>query len=194
MNEIVRISKENFVVTEWSGGSTTQLFIFPEGSDLAKRDFIWRISSATFTSTTSRFSDFSAYQRYLLPLKGELYLKHCDKYDTTLKPYDVEYFMGSWITDSTNSLDCRDFNLIVRKDVHCNLVVAKNPCFYIPKRNGTLCLFSLDEFELSVYCDKVESVKVLKEELFIIQEKEVLNKLHINSMKSPVIICEIGEV
>ncbi len=194
MNDFIRISKENFIVSEWSGGSTTQLAIFPEDSCLANRDFIWRISSATFTSTSSRFSDFSDYRRYILPLRGEIYLKHHYKYNTLLKPYDVEYFFGSWTTDSRNSLDCRDFNLIVKKGVNCNLVVVKNTSTYVPKRSGTLCLFSLNEFDIDIFTDKVETFKILKEELFIIKEKEILNKISINLMKSPVIICEIGVI
>lgn len=41
-------TKEDFIVTSWSGGETTQLAIYPEHASLSKRDFLWRISSATF--------------------------------------------------------------------------------------------------------------------------------------------------
>ncbi len=192
MDDIVIIRKADFVLNHWSGGATTQVAISPKDASLANRDFTWRISSATFTDTSSRFSDFSGYQRCLLPLKGDIYLKHQGKYDTTLKPYDVEYFLGSWTTDSTNSLGCRDFNLIVKEGIDCNLVVAKEQTSYIPKRCGTLCLFSLEAFELDVFYDEVKTLKVEKEALIIIKEQDILNKLHITTLQAPVIICEIG--
>ena len=57
------VKPEDFVVTQWSGGLTTQFAIYPEESTLAKRDFDWRVSSASFTTSSSQFSDFSGYQR-----------------------------------------------------------------------------------------------------------------------------------
>ena len=46
--DIKIISKSDFIVNNWSGGKTTELFIYPKGASLSKRDFICRISSATF--------------------------------------------------------------------------------------------------------------------------------------------------
>ena len=54
------VKPEDFVVTEWSGGNTTQFFIYPEGSSLAKRDFEWRVSSASFTGSSPSLVIFQA--------------------------------------------------------------------------------------------------------------------------------------
>ena len=88
------LGPENFVETQWSGGKTRQLIIYPENSNLSKRDFEFRISSASFTGEESDFSDFTGYQRYILPLKGDLYLDHKGLYQRQLAPYEVEYFDG----------------------------------------------------------------------------------------------------
>ena len=40
------LTREDFVSTSWSGGTTTQLAIAPEGAVYAERDFLWRLSSA----------------------------------------------------------------------------------------------------------------------------------------------------
>lgn len=40
------LTKEDYVTTTWSGGTTTQLAIAPEGAVYADRDFLWRLSSA----------------------------------------------------------------------------------------------------------------------------------------------------
>ncbi|HHZ00904.1 MAG TPA: HutD family protein, partial [Tissierellia bacterium] len=90
------IDKEDFIVTKWTGGETAQLFIYPEDAVFSEKKFLWRVSSATFTSTESRFSDFTGYQRYILPLKGKLSLYHEGLYNRELDKYEVEYFDGSW--------------------------------------------------------------------------------------------------
>lgn len=69
-----RIRQSDFKTTQWSGGTTTELFIEPPGADFKERSFLYRISSATFTDTESDFSDFTGYQRFILPLAGGLRL------------------------------------------------------------------------------------------------------------------------
>ena len=36
------LTKSDYVTTRWSGGTTTQLAIAPEGAVYADRDFLWR--------------------------------------------------------------------------------------------------------------------------------------------------------
>ena len=38
--------EDDFAVTPWSGGTTTQFLIFPREADYARRNFLWRVSSA----------------------------------------------------------------------------------------------------------------------------------------------------
>lgn len=118
------IKKENFKVTDWSGGQTTELYIYPEGDDFHDRNFDFRISSASFTSTSSNFSDFSGYERFILPLKGFIKLEHQGLYSRNLKPFDVEYFNGRWKTYSENSLDTIDFNFIVKSGLDASMEIV----------------------------------------------------------------------
>lgn len=43
---MLRMTQDDYAVSRWSGGTTTQLAIFPPGASYADRDFLWRVSSA----------------------------------------------------------------------------------------------------------------------------------------------------
>lgn len=144
------IDKEVFTTTKWAGGETTQLAIFPEDAIFSNKDFLWRISSATFTSTDSKFSDFTGYQRYILPLEGRLALNHEGLYHRELDKYEVEYFDGSWTTFSENSLDCRDYNFIVRNGNLAKLQILKRGDRYLLKESMQVTIFSMDDFVISL--------------------------------------------
>ena len=42
-----KLRPADYIVSVWSGGTTTQIAIAPEGARYAERDFLWRVSSAT---------------------------------------------------------------------------------------------------------------------------------------------------
>lgn len=189
--DIKIISKSDFIVNNWSGGKTTELFIYPKGASLSKRDFICRISSATFSSTSSVFSDFSTYSRYLLALNGSLSVSHDNIYDRDLSAYEVEYFSGSWSTSSTNTLDCRDFNFIVKDGYESNLKILDKDKEYIPKRNGKLILFSTSSYTLKTFSRIKKDVDIGSENIVLLSEENVFYKLSIDNNNSPVIVCEI---
>lgn len=182
------VSKEDFITTKWAGGETTQLAIYPENSVFTERDFLWRISSATFTTTESTFSDFTGYQRYILPLKGELSIYHKGLYDRHLKPYEVEYFDGAWATRSTNSPDCRDFNFIVKSGSLARLQVLLKGEEYFVRESAIAAFFSMDDFEIEHICfgDKISlggfSLYVL--------ETDSEEQIRIFNARSPVIVAE----
>ena len=144
------IAREDFKTTKWAGGETTQLAIYPEDADFADRDFLWRISSATFTGTESTFSDFSGYQRYLLPIEGQLSVSHKGLYSRDLKKYEVEYFDGGWETSSTNSPDCRDYNFIVKSGNPAKLQIIGEGEKYIIKPSTMVTLFSTGNFVVDI--------------------------------------------
>lgn len=106
------IRKEDFKATSWSGGETTELYIYPQDSSLADRNFIFRISSATCPEEESVFSDFSGYNRYITSLNNNLHLKNKGQ-DYNLSPYEIFYFDGEDETASKSAV--RDFNLIIKK-------------------------------------------------------------------------------
>ena len=108
-----KLTPADYLTTAWSGGTTTQLAIFPETARYADRDFLWRISSATVDLEVSDFTPLPDYDRHIATLEGEITLTHNGGAPLTLVPGQVHSFSGG---DETHCLDrCRDFNLMLRK-------------------------------------------------------------------------------
>jgi environmental stress-induced protein Ves len=101
---------EHFQAKAWANGTTTELVKFPFDSDFLKRDFIFRISTATVEAEESTFSDFSGLTRILMVLEGSITLIHEGRYQKQLKSYDQDTFDGSWSTRSIGKV--RDFNVM----------------------------------------------------------------------------------
>lgn len=147
------IKKEDFKVSKWSGGETTELYILPEGANFKERDFDFRISSASFTSTSSNFSDFNGYQRFILPLEGFIKLEHKGLYNRNLKPYEVEYFDGRWETYSENSLDTIDYNFIVKNASDATMEIVDKEG-RVKSDGYTLYVYSKEDFNVEENGDK----------------------------------------
>lgn len=104
------ITSEMCATTNWSGGTTTELFIFPENSEYKKRDFEFRISNATVEIETSSFTPLEGVFRTLMVLDGEMSLNHEGHHSKTLKKFDTDEFQGGWKTSSKGT--CVDYNLM----------------------------------------------------------------------------------
>ena len=61
-------NSSDFSTSYWSGGTTTQLFISPEGASYADRRFDFRISTALVELEESKFTLLPGVKRYLTPL------------------------------------------------------------------------------------------------------------------------------
>ena len=61
---------EEYTVSQWAGGATTQLYIYPEHADYSRRDFIFRLSSATVECERSEFTSLPEVDRILMVLRG----------------------------------------------------------------------------------------------------------------------------
>lgn len=116
-SELIHLKPADYVVSSWSGGTTTQIGIAPETAVYADRDFLWRLSSATVELQHSDFTALPDYYRYIATLNGEIDVIHNDGQPIHLAPYQVHEFDGGWKTCSIGQ--CRDFNLMMRKGA-CN--------------------------------------------------------------------------
>lgn len=105
----------------WSGGKTTEIFIYPETAEYGKRNFDCRISTATVEVETSTFTPLPGIQRHLLILEGEMRLKHDDDPWMTLKPYINHSFGGGQHTVSEGKV--RDFNVMVSESAEAEIQV-----------------------------------------------------------------------
>ena len=115
--------QDDFNVSKWAGGTTTQLAIYPEDSSYAERDFIWRLSSATCDLPESDFTNLPDYNRVLAVLHGEIVLSHNGERSIKLEPLEYDYFDGGQKTKSYGK--CTDYNLMTRKDHRGRLEVIE---------------------------------------------------------------------
>ena len=112
---IDKILPQQQQTTHWSGGTTTQLCIWPPEADYQKRDFVWRISSALVEQEQSVFTSLPQYHRILIPLNGALMLQHNESAPFMLERMHVHCFDGAWRTSSKGRI--RDFNVMMRKGI-----------------------------------------------------------------------------
>lgn len=113
--KISTIKEETYKISTWSGGKTKELYIYPKESSYAKRDFIFRISSATIDEEESKFTTLEGINRFITTLNNEIMLKHSGVEKIYLKPYEVYKFSGSISTESKGRAE--DFNLMVKEGI-----------------------------------------------------------------------------
>lgn len=109
-----KIVEEEYRMSNWSGGTTTQLLIWPPQSDYSKRDFLFRISSATVELEESTFTELPGIHRFLTVLDGslELLVRHDDEEEVIkISSNDIYEFEGEWEVKSKGCV--RDFNLML---------------------------------------------------------------------------------
>ena len=108
----VIVEAEKQKLFHWSGGTTKELFIYPEDCLYGDRDFEWRISTAKVLLESSTFTKLPDYMRRIMVLEGKVKLDHEEQHKVILSPYDQDYFDGEWTTRSTGC--CTDFNLMLQ--------------------------------------------------------------------------------
>ena len=111
--------------TQWAGGTTRQIYISPDDATLPERNFDLRISSATINLTESRFSDFSGFTRYIMPLEGEIELHFADR-TVRLEHGKLYRFSGSEEVTSTNTQGAVDFNIIVANGIETDIRIINS--------------------------------------------------------------------
>ena len=111
MTNINLLRANDFQVSDWSGGKTKQLYLSPPTGHYGKREFDYRLSTATVELAESQFSDLSGFHRILMSLDHTLHLHNASRQEeTVLAPFTPYFFEGS---DSITSRGtCTDFNLI----------------------------------------------------------------------------------
>ena len=106
------IKKHELQSSPWTGGTTTELFIFPKSASYKQMDFDFRMSTATIEVDHSIFTSLKGVQRTLMVLAGTLELIHKNQNAIVLNPFQKDTFMGDWETMSRGR--AVDFNLMVR--------------------------------------------------------------------------------
>lgn len=172
------IPKAEQQTSNWSGGTTTQLYIYPHGSSYVNRDFMFRLSSAEVEIPESTFTKLPGVSRKIMVIDGELKLEHEEQHTIFLKKFETDSFSGDWNTKSFGI--ATDFNLMTTGNVKGSLqgkIIQENDsvsqlifdkenfvCFYLVKGiveitfGETACkLFSND---LSIFCKEDIAEKI----------------------------------
>ncbi len=173
---------QNTSTTNWSGGTTSQLFIFPKYSVFAERNFVFRISTATIDAEESTFTPLPNYNRLLAILEGNLEIIHQRKYSKKLQKFENDRFHGSWQTSSKGK--ARDFNVIFNDNYELKFSYREisEPTFS-QKKSDFLLLFILNEsikiegFELNLY-DLIE----VEKENFLLQKGLIFFQIEFSSI------------
>lgn len=106
--------QKDFLESNWSGGKTLELAIFPEDAKYLDRDFLWRLSTANSDREESSFTKLPDYDRILMVLEGDVVLAHGDVRTAHLAALEQDSFDGAIKTKCFGKL-LRDYNLIYRK-------------------------------------------------------------------------------
>jgi environmental stress-induced protein Ves len=110
---ILHLTEKDYIFGSWSGGSTTELFIWPEGADYAKREFTLRVSSARVDLEESDFTPLTGVTRYITPLSGGFALTHPGSAPVVMAPMSEPYrFSGEIPTHCVGK--ATDFNLMLK--------------------------------------------------------------------------------
>lgn len=121
------IRKNEQQTEEWSGGTTTELAIYPEEANFHKRNFDWRLSTATVDTEQSSFTPFPGVWRFTMVLRGELSLLIEGQSALLLKSLEQASYSGDLETTSIGK--AKNFNLMVTKG--CD---AKLHAFHLQKK------------------------------------------------------------
>jgi uncharacterized protein len=105
------VKKSQYRTSQWSGGTTTELLIYPSDSSYSDRSFKWRISSAEVEASESVFTNLPGITRHIMVTDGRMILEHENRYEKVLDPFQQDSFMGDWNTVSHGK--ATDFNLML---------------------------------------------------------------------------------
>jgi environmental stress-induced protein Ves len=137
------LDPETRKTTVWSGGKTTELYLYPANGSYAERRFLFRISSATVDLPESRFTRLEGVTRYLTPLSEGFYLKRNGHW-TFLPKGDVLCFSGE------EDILCRGSG----RDLNLMLKGARGEMRLLPRGDHALTLHAF----LFLYCPQETTV------------------------------------
>ncbi|WP_042274745.1 HutD family protein [[Clostridium] dakarense] len=185
-NEIKVIRKDEYKTSTWSGGTTTQLYIYPEESQYSKMEFLFRISSAKVEVEESVFTQLPGINREIMIIDGELELEHEGHHNTKLSRFDKDRFSGDWTTRSYGKVT--DFNLMMNNGCDGSLE-------HIEIKRGSRKNIELykderwDKVANVLYCVNGSVVIELEENIGLYEEDLFVSTTDTNINKDSISIC-----
>ena len=170
------LKAENFESKQWSGGTTTQLFIHPPTADYRLKNFDFRLSTATVETETSEFTQLPGFARKLMVLAGATTLQHQNGRSIALSKFDVDAFDGAEKTTSAGR--CTDFNVMTKAGHKSSLfgLTLKQDAIYQPIIEKNSNFFFVYAFAgcAQILCG-AETFDLDTKDLFVAQKPSMLH-------------------
>ena len=175
MTNVTLLRANDFQVSDWSGGKTKQLYLSPPTGHYGKRDFDYRLSTATVEVAESEFSDLSGFHRILMSLDHTLHLHNASRQEeTVLDPFTPYFFEGS---DSITSRGtCTDFNLIYSNHYQGQMIAVSNKQVLI-RDEEIQFIYALTN--LTVIGDNFPPLDIEEGNFLIVEKETQETELHI---------------
>ena len=175
MTNVTLLRANDFQVSDWSGGKTKQLYLSPPTGHYGKRDFDYRLSTATVELAESQFSDLSGFHRILMSLDHTLHLHNASRQEeTVLAPFTPYFFEGS---DSITSRGtCTDFNLIY-SDHYQGQMIAISDGQELSRDEEIQFIYALGD--LTVTGTDLPALNLEADELLIVEQETQATELQI---------------
>ena len=137
---ILHLTQKDYKTSIWSGGTTTELFIWPEGANYASREFSFRVSSAKVALAESDFTPLPGVERWITPIRGSFTLTHPGKAPVVMVELSQPYrFSGGEATHCVGR--ATDFNLMLR-GVDGEMAICRGKT---PIKPGFNCFYALED-------------------------------------------------
>ena len=161
------IKKEDTFESKWSGGTTRELYIYPENSKYLEKNFNFRISIAITENEESTFTKLEGVDRIISIIQGKMEIFHDGHYNKILLPYEIDRFRGEWNTTSKGKVT--DFNLMSKG--------CKGDFFFREIKDTEVLKFKEIELFMFVYCIEgnitIDNKLIIDDELIIIRNNQI---------------------
>ena len=175
MTNVTLLKSNDFQVSDWSGGKTKQLYLSPPTGHYGRREFDYRLSTATVEAAESEFSDLIGFHRILMSLDHPLRLLNASRQEeTVLAPFIPYFFEGS---DSITSRGtCTDFNLIYSDHYQGQMIAISNGQ-ELSREDEIQFIYALGD--LTVTGTNLPVLNLEAEQLLIVEKETQETELHI---------------
>ena len=177
------ISPTDYKTSNWSGGETTELFLYPPNGDYGTRQFDYRVSTAKVNLAQSDFTSLDGFERLIMSLDNPLELHHTNEFGlrkVMLQPFEVNRFRGSEKTKSFGT--CQDFNLIFSDELEGDMAIKYTESVTQTQSGVTYIYYALKPLKLELLGQETREVISLKsDEMIILSELEAKERIAFTS-------------
>lgn len=170
------IPYSSYITTDWSGGKTSEIFIFPEGSSYSNSDYQARISLAKVDLEESVFTKLPGVERTLTVLEGNHMLSVNNLPFLPITQYSPVSFKGDDLTKGKGS--ALNFNFMKKSskphEINVMQVGAEERLVLLPKYENALLFIIEGNAKSRVGVLSHKDSLFFNEEIVVILEAETL--------------------